>query len=156
MKPHVLFNEQFRVAPQWKQGGNASRWARRKNNTAQSCAARTETLITRSISVWATRPRSRPPESTTHTLWTCAFTAMVITSPRLVSVQVTSNFIAIGGLLTYWKSILGPVLVIFSVNSTMFRYSHDLSWAIGHPLKSVEEKVPTSFFPIPYNTIYSS
>lgn len=128
----------------------------KKNNTAKSCAARTESLITRSISARATRPRSRPPESTTHTLWTCVFTAMLITSPRFVSVQVTSNFFAIGEVLTYWKSILGPVLVIFSVNSTMFRYSHDLSWVIGHPLKSVEEKVPTSSFPIPYNTIYSS
>lgn len=106
-------------------------------------SVRYQSLMTLIISVRDTTPSSNPCSSTTQTRCTLSETTFSTTSPSDDSGrQVTCSF----------HEDLTPVLGApdsVSKNSRTSRFSRGCIVDRGHPLKSVAEKVPTSFLFFP-------
>ena len=119
---------------------------------SRDSALKIEALIALGISERERSPASDPCSSTTQTQWTRPATALSITSDKVVSAEKDISILEDEWLesVAALQLVLGPVNT-FLVNSRTGSYNQECCKAIGHPLKSVAEKVPISLLPLPCN-----
>lgn len=121
--------------------------------TYQGFSSNIQTRMTLIISVREMTPVSLPDSSATQARCTCLFTTLSSTSPRVDwGWHVMSSSVEFLRPEDSRSGISDNLLM----NSFTFICKQDCSIAWGHPLRSVAENVPTSFFSLAYKQITRS